>query len=126
MRKYVEEQINKCADYQRNKTARYKPYGFIQSPRAPTGAWRSIALDFIVKLPPSKEAMTGVVHDSILVVTDRLTKYAHFIPYKEGSTAEELAYAFNRNVIANHGIPGEIISDRDKLFTSKFWKSLIN
>jgi hypothetical protein len=98
----------------------------MQSPRAPTGAWKSIALDFVVKLPPSKEALTGVTYDSILVVTDRLTKYAHFIPYKEGSTAEELAYTFNRNIIANHGIPEEMISDRDKLFTSNFWKSLMD
>jgi hypothetical protein len=85
-----------------------------------TGAWKSIALDFIVKLPPSKEVITGVVYDSILVVIDRLTKYAHFIFYKEGLTAEDLVYAFNRNVIANHGILEEIISNRDKLFISKF------
>jgi hypothetical protein len=83
-------------------------------------------LDFIIKLPPSKEALTGVIYDSILVVTDRLTKYAHFIPYKEGSTAEELAYTFNRNIIINHGIPEEIISNRDKLFILNFWKSLID
>jgi hypothetical protein len=83
-------------------------------------------LDFIIKLPPSKEALTGVVYDSILVVTDRLTKYAYFIPYKEGLTAEELVYTFNRNIITNYEIPEEIISNRDKLFISKFWKSLID
>jgi transposase InsO family protein len=98
----------------------------MQSSKVPTGAWKSIALDFIIKLPLSKEALTGVTYDFILVVTDRLTKYAHFIPYKEGSIAEELAYTFNRNVIANHGIPEEIISNRDKLFTSNFWKSLMD
>jgi hypothetical protein len=83
-------------------------------------------LDFIIKLPPSKEALIGVTYDSILVVTNRLTKYAHFIFYKEGLTAEELAYTFNRNVIANYGILEEIISNRDKLFISNFWKSLID
>jgi hypothetical protein len=126
MRKYVEEQVSKCVDCQRNKAVRHKSYGFMQSPRAPTGVWKSIALDFVVKLPSSKEALTGVTYNSILVVTDRLTKYAYFIPYKEGSTAEELAYTFNRNIIANYGIPEEIISDRDKLFTSNFWKSLMD
>lgn len=69
--------------------------------------------------------MTGVVYDSILVITDRLTKYGHFVPYKEASNAEELAYVFKKIVIANHGLPEEIISDRDKLFTSKFWQSLM-
>jgi hypothetical protein len=92
----------------------------MRSPRIPTGAWKSIVLDFIVKLPLSKEALTGVTYNSILIVTDRLIKYAHFIPYKEDSTAEELVYTFNRNVIANHGIPKEIISNKNKLFISNF------
>ena len=126
MRKYVEEEIKKCADCQRNKTARHKPYGLIHSPKAPTGAWKSITLDFIVKLSAFKEIIIGVIYDSVLVIINRLTKYAYFIPYKEGSTAEDLVYAFNKNVIANYGILEEIISDRDKLFTSKFWKLLIN
>ena len=83
-------------------------------------------MNFIVKLPALKEVITGVIYDLVLVITDRLTKYAHFISYKEDSIAEELIYAFNRNVIANYGIPEEIINNRDKLFTSKFWKLLID
>jgi hypothetical protein len=70
--------------------------------------------------------LTGVTYDSILVVIDRLTKYAYFILYKEGLTAEELVYTFNRNIIVNYGIPEEIINNRDKLFILNFWKSLIN
>jgi hypothetical protein len=85
-----------------------------------TGAWKNIALDFIVKLLLSKEVFTGVTYDLILVVINRLTKYAYFILYKEGSTAEELIYTFNRNIITNHGILEEIISNRDKLFISNF------
>jgi hypothetical protein len=83
-------------------------------------------LDFIVKLPLSKEVLTGVTYNFILIVTDRLTKYAYFIPYKEGLTVEELVYTFNRNIITNYGILKEIISNRDKLFISNFWKSLID
>ena len=77
-------------------------------------------MDFIVKLLPLKEVITGVVYDSILIVIDRLTKYAYFISYKEELTAENLVYVFNRNVIANYGILKKIISNRDKLFISKF------
>ena len=62
----------------------------------------------------------------MLVITDRLTKYGYFIPYKEALSAEELAYAFLRVIAANHRLPEEIISDRDKLFTSKFWKLLVD
>ena len=85
-----------------------------------------MALDFIVKLPASKDPVTGSKFESILVITDRLTKYAYFIPYRETSTAEHLAYTFIRVILANHGMPEEIISDRDKLFTSKFWRSLMD
>ena len=46
--------------------------------------------------------------------------------YKESSTAEDMAYAFLRIVVANHGMPENIITDRDKLVTSKFWKSLVD
>ncbi|TDZ13344.1 Transposon Tf2-9 polyprotein [Colletotrichum orbiculare MAFF 240422] len=88
--------------------------------------WESISLDFIVKLPKSQEPLTGVHYDSVLVIVERLTKYAYFIPYKESSTAEDLAYVFLRTIVSQHGLPQEIVSDRDKLFTSKFWKSLIS
>jgi len=77
-------------------------------------------LDFIVKLPLLKDPLTGVEYDSILVITDRLTKYGYFIPYLEASDAEALAYTFLRVIIANYGLLKEIILDRDKLFTSKF------
>jgi hypothetical protein len=83
-------------------------------------------LDFIVKLPLSKEALIGVKYDFILIVIDRLIKYAYFISYKEDSTVEELVYIFNRNIITNYGILKEIISNKDKLFISNFWKSLMD
>jgi hypothetical protein len=77
-------------------------------------------LDFIVKLPLSIELITGVIFDSILVVIDRFTKYGYFILYKESLLIKKLAYAFNKHIIGNYGILREIISDKDKLFTSRF------
>jgi hypothetical protein len=74
-------------------------------------------LDFIVKLPLLKEIFIGVTYDFILIITDRLIKYAHFVSYKKGLTLEELIYTFNRNIIINYGILKEIISNKDKLFT---------
>jgi hypothetical protein len=67
-----------------------------------------------------------ITYNLILVVIDRLIKYAYFIPYKEGLTVEKLIYIFNRNIITNYGILKEIINNRDKLFISNFWKLLIN
>ena len=66
----------------------------------PEEVWSSIALDFIVKLPLSKEPLTGAVFDSILVINDRLTKFAYFVLYKEASNAEELAYTFIKTIIS--------------------------
>ncbi|KAL0934452.1 reverse transcriptase domain protein [Colletotrichum truncatum] len=86
----------------------------------------SISLDFVTKLPKSREPMTNVHYDSILIIVDRLTKYSYFIPYMESSTAEDLAYKFLQVIVSQHGMPKEIVSDRDKLFTSKFWRSLIS
>jgi hypothetical protein len=83
-------------------------------------------LDFIVKLPLLKEIFIRVTYDSILIVIDRLIKYAYFIFYKKDLTAEELIYIFNRNIITNYKILEEIINNRDKLFISNFWKLLIN
>jgi Integrase zinc binding domain len=126
MRRYVEDNVRKCDTCQRNKSARHALYGKMMLNQALRGAWQDVALDFVTKLPLFKEPMTGVMYDSIMVVTDRLTKYAYFIPYLESFLAEDLAYMFHKHVVANHGFLQRIISDRDKLFTSRFWKSLMD
>ena len=75
-------------------------------------------MDFIVKLPESE--FMGLTYDSILVVVDRLTKYAHFIPCTEGQNAKQLSMLILDRIVRYHGIPKAIVSDRDKLFTSKY------
>ena len=59
-------------------------------------------------------------YDAIWTVTDLLTKYTYFIPFKEGSTAEDLAYMFQKTIVTTHGIPEVIISDRGTTYTLKF------
>jgi hypothetical protein len=71
--------------------------------QTPRETWQDVALDFITKLSLSKEPITEIMYDSIMVVTNRLTKYAYFIPYLESSLAENLAYIFHKYVVANHG-----------------------
>jgi hypothetical protein len=82
-------------------------------------------MDFVVKLPRSHDPVTKEPYDSILMVTDRFTKFGRFIPYRETWIAEQLARVFVKEVVANHGIPQQLISDRDKLFTSNFWTALM-
>ena len=64
-----------------------------------------MALDFVTKLPPFRKLITGVIYDFIIIVIDRLTKYAYFIPYFKSSLAKDLAYIFYKYIMANHGFP---------------------
>ena len=124
MLQVVREVVNQCELCIQSKAARHAPYGLKQSPETPREPWTSIAWDFVGPLPESVEPGTRQFYDSILVVTERTTKYARFIPTHSTLKAEELANLFIREIVANHGTPREIISDRDKLFMSKFWTTL--
>jgi transposase InsO family protein len=75
-------------------------------------------LDFIEGLPKSHG------FDSILVVIDKFTKYGHFLPLVHPFTALSVAQAYFQNVYKLHGLPEAIISDRDRVFTSKLWQEL--
>jgi len=122
--KLTKEVITECDICNRAKTGRHKPYGKLQPLPVPEAPWTAISWDLIVKLPPSTEPLTRREYDSIWVIIDRLTKYAYFLPFNESHDAKELAYAFTRNVVANHGLPKEIVTDRGTTFASKFWKEL--
>jgi hypothetical protein len=126
LRKDVKKYIEACDTCHKAKHERHRPYGLLQSSDPPSKAWSVVALDFIVKLPKSREPLTKTTYDSILVIVEELTKYAYFEPYRESSTAEDLAYIFMKTVVARHGTPEVIKSDRGTVFTSQFWKSLMD
>ncbi len=77
-------------------------------------------MDFIVKLPKSKDLVLGVLHDSILVIVDRLTKYLYFIPCSESINAEQLGCLVLDRLVRYYRILIVFITDRDKLFTSNY------
>ncbi|GJS40715.1 putative reverse transcriptase domain-containing protein [Tanacetum coccineum] len=81
--------------------------------------YEGIAIDFVTKLP-----MTSSGHDTIWVIVDRLTKSAHFLPIHEDYEMERLARLYFNEIVARHGVPISIISDRDSRFTSRFWQSM--
>ncbi len=83
-------------------------------------------MNFITKLPKSTNPAIEERYDSILVMIDKLTKYSHIIACKEKFTAEQLRYIVLNRLIRYHDIPKGLTSDRDKLFTSNYWKTLIS
>ncbi|GJX68913.1 putative reverse transcriptase domain-containing protein [Tanacetum coccineum] len=88
-------------------------------PEIPVWKWEGIAMDFVTKLP-----RTSSGHDTIWVIVDRLTKSAHFLPMREDYKMERLARLYLNEIVARHGVPISIISDRDSRFTSRFWQSM--
>ncbi|GIZ39172.1 hypothetical protein CKM354_000256300 [Cercospora kikuchii] len=125
MRQKVLKYIKRCEHCQRNKAERHAKYGHIQFRTPPQQPWDEVTMDFITKLPPSKDKVTENTFDMIMVMVDRLTKYAHFIPASERYTAEQLGYLVMDRLVRYHGFPKVFITDRDKLFTSNYWKTLV-
>ena len=82
-------------------------------------------MDFIVKLPESSEHGSNRTCDTILVIICRLTKAAKFEATRETLTAEECVYLVDKALVSEHGMPEEFITDRDKLFTSKYWTTFL-
>ena len=81
-------------------------------------------MDFITKLPKSNGPVTRITYNSIMVIVDRFTKYLIVILFKETYTAEQLGYLLLDRLVRDHGVPITIITDRDKLFTSNYWKTI--
>jgi hypothetical protein len=112
--------VRSCLQCQKNKAARHQPYGLLTPMELPYAPWQSIAMDFITDLPLSEQC------DQLWVVIDRFTKMAHFIPLpKNGKTASDLARIFAREVWRHHGLPSDIVSDRDSRFTSAIWQEFL-
>jgi hypothetical protein len=110
--------IPSCPDCQCNKSHTTKPPGPLHPLPIPDSCGDSVALDFIGPLP------TDEGHDCILTITDHLNSDVCIILTSTKLTTTELASLFFNEWYCENGLPLEIISDRDKLFTSKFWTAL--
>jgi hypothetical protein len=112
MKEDIQEYIKHCTICQQAKVDHVKIPGLLQPLPVLDQAWKVVCRDFIEGLPKSQR------YDSILVVIDKFTKYAHFIPLSHPFTALQVAQAYMENVYKLHGLPDSIVSDRDKIFTS--------
>lgn len=118
MTTYVTNFVRNCVVCQANKGENMASPGLLTPLPIPHEVWTDISIDFITGLPKSggKEV--------IFVVVDRLRKYAHFMALHHPFTTVEVAQAYLDGVFKLHGWPKSIVSDRDPIFLSDFWKAL--
>lgn len=107
--------VGACSVCARNKTPHQPSAGLLQP--LPVRPWSDIALDFVTGLPPSQG------HTVVLMVVDRFSKAAHFIPLNKLPSSKETANALVHQVFPLHGIPTDIVSDRGPHFLYEVWKA---
>ncbi|GKC40173.1 putative reverse transcriptase domain-containing protein [Tanacetum coccineum] len=76
-------------------------------------------MDLVTKFPRSNSG-----YDAIWVIVDRLTKSARFLPIREDYKTEKLARIYINEIVARHGVPVSIISDRNGRFASHLWQAI--
>jgi hypothetical protein len=118
VRTFIKDYCKSCTTCARSKAPRHRPYGNLRQLPIPEKPWNSISMDFIEQLPPS------LGFTAILVVVDRLSKQAIFIPTHDTITSMQLAQLFVLHVFSKHGVPSHVTSDRGTEFVSHFFRSL--
>ncbi|GJT64875.1 putative reverse transcriptase domain-containing protein, partial [Tanacetum coccineum] len=119
MKRDIATYVSKCLTCSKVKAEHQRPSGLLQQPEIPEWKWDKITMDFITKLPKSKNG-----HDMIWVIVDRLTKSAHFLAIREEYSTKRLAKIYINEIVARHGVPVSIILDRDGRFTSRCWQTI--
>ena len=110
--------VDECDVCQRNKGETVKSPGTLQPLPIPPAIWRDISMDFIVGLHKSGNKSV------IMVVVDRLSKYAHLCSLQHPFTTSIMAQFFMDQVFKLHGMPHSIVFYRDPTFTNNFWQEL--
>jgi hypothetical protein len=118
MRQTISQYVQHCSICQQAKHSTTLPLGLLNPLPIPTNVLEDIAMDFITGLPNSCGFTV------ILFVVNRLTKFGHFFAMKKDYDSRQVADCIVQNIVKLYGMPKSIVSDRDKVFTSKFWQHL--
>nr|GFA20020.1 hypothetical protein [Tanacetum cinerariifolium] len=118
MRKQVKEFVKECLVCQKCKPDLTAYLGLLQPLPIPQTIWPQISMDFIEGLPKSRGK------DVIMVIVDRLSKYAYFIGLPHPFNAAQIAQVFLDSICKLYRMHESVVSDRDKVFISAFWKEL--
>ncbi len=114
----AEEYVKTCLTCRQNRALNKKQVGLLQPLPIPEGQWESVSMDFMVNLPPSRG------FDAIMVVVDRFSEMTYFIPTKDSAMAQETGRLLFTHMFKHHGLPKNIVSNRNPKFMSKFWRAL--
>jgi hypothetical protein len=115
----VKEYVTSCVKCQMNKPSNQSQLGLLNPIQTPDQRWHTVTLDLITSLPRTKAG-----NDCIVVFVDKYSKMSHYAATVTNISAPKLARVFIDNVVRLHGLPSNLISDRDPRFTSSFWKSV--
>jgi hypothetical protein len=107
MKRDIVGHVAQCDTCNRVKAKHQKLAGLLKPLDVPMWKWESISMDFIMGLPRTLKD-----HDSIWVIVDRLTKVAHFVPFKIDYHVEKLVDLYVHNILRLHKAPASIVSDR--------------
>jgi hypothetical protein len=118
MKSMVRNFVKSCHVCQHAKPEHLKPAGILQPLPIPSQPWECPTMDFIDGFLTSRQ------FNCLLVIVDKFTKYAHFIPLRHPYTASKVAELFVDHIYRLHGLPPSLVSDRDPVFTSVFWRSV--
>jgi hypothetical protein len=95
----VQRFVAECVVCQQNKVETIKTLGLLQPLSIPSQRWEEVSMDFITGLPKSEGKSV------IMVIVDRLTKYAHFCALSHPFKASTVATAFMETVQKLQKIP---------------------
>ncbi|MBW0536883.1 hypothetical protein O181_076598 [Austropuccinia psidii MF-1] len=102
MTQFINNYVTSCQHCSRNKNIHHKKFGLLKPLPIPNGPWICLSMDFITQLP------LATSFDSILVLVDRFSKMAVFIPTMSSITSLDWAHLFIKNIFSKHGFPSSI------------------
>ena len=116
----IQKFVAECLVCQQNKVDTVKIPGLIQPLSIPNQGLEEVSMDFIIGLRKSEGKSV------IMVVVDRLAKYAHFCALSHPFKSSTIATALRETIQNLHGNPKIIVSDRDPAFTGNFSTELFS
>jgi len=118
MKQTIKSYVKQCTVCQQAKVEHVRTPGLMEPLPILKAPWSMVCLDFVEGLPLSNRK------DVIMVVVDKFSKYAHFVPLAHPFTALQVSQAFMDNIFRLHGLPESIVFDRYRVFTSNVWQHL--